>query len=251
MVKGKKERDEGGGRPSSEEQESIRESQRLRELAVSRGLLSRSKANPVASLLPTKSRASLCLLISSSVFRSISVRRLCLHHTEGSCKAAQLRRSCEVGKWGVIPAVVCDWAFEFLSAAIRKCDGKDIVKKGNRKTKYLFAFPGLVAPIAGGVLGELTHLDSRNPVFYINFPQVSYLTTLILLSVRHSNLISFPNKVWMSSRKSWPSWALKLFFHTYGLYVSITWKWGSINPLVNCRAAWNCLGRSSILKINT
>ncbi|CAM6100265.1 unnamed protein product [Calypogeia fissa] len=109
MVKGRKEKDADGGGPSSEEQESIRESKRLRELAVSRGLLSRSKANPVAPLLPTKT--------------------------------------------------------------IRKCDGKDIVKKGNRKTKYLFAFPGLVAPVAGGKLGELTHLDSRNPVFCIDFPQ--------------------------------------------------------------------------------
>lgn len=50
-------------------------------------------------------------------------------------------------------------------------DGKDIVKKGQRKNKYLFAFPGLVAPVSGGKMGELVHLDTKNPVLYVDFPQ--------------------------------------------------------------------------------
>ncbi|KAL2629673.1 hypothetical protein R1flu_014359 [Riccia fluitans] len=104
MAKAKKE--DGG--VSAEEKAAAIETRRLRDLATSRGLLARSKANPASPLLPNKN--------------------------------------------------------------IRKCNGKDIVKRGNRKTKYLFAFPGLLAPVAGGKFGELTHLDSRNPVLYIDFP---------------------------------------------------------------------------------
>jgi hypothetical protein len=55
--------------------------------------------------------------------------------------------------------------------AVLKCNGKDIVKKGHRKNKYLFAFPGLVAPVAGGKFGDLTQLDSKNPILYVDFPQ--------------------------------------------------------------------------------
>lgn len=61
----------------------------------------------------------------------------------------------------------------FFISGIKRCDGKDICKKGHRKNKYLFSFPGLVAPVAGGKFGELAHLDSRNPILYVDFPQVS------------------------------------------------------------------------------
>lgn len=54
---------------------------------------------------------------------------------------------------------------------IKKCDGKDICKKGHRKNKYLFSFPGLVAAVAGGKFGELAQLDSRNPILYVDFPK--------------------------------------------------------------------------------
>lgn len=57
------------------------------------------------------------------------------------------------------------------SQVIFKSDGRDIVKKGNRKNKYLFSFPGLMAPVAAGKLGELTNLDSKNPILYVDFPQ--------------------------------------------------------------------------------
>lgn len=60
-----------------------------------------------------------------------------------------------------------------LIAGIIRCDGKDVSKKGHRKNKYLFSFPGLVAPVAGGKFGDLSQLDSRNPVLYIDFPQAS------------------------------------------------------------------------------
>lgn len=54
---------------------------------------------------------------------------------------------------------------------ILNSDGKDIVKKGQRKSKYLFSFPCLVAPVSGGKMGELVHLDTKNPVLYVDFPQ--------------------------------------------------------------------------------
>eukprot|EP00252_Welwitschia_mirabilis_P008939 TRINITY_DN21206_c0_g1_i1.p1 TRINITY_DN21206_c0_g1~~TRINITY_DN21206_c0_g1_i1.p1 ORF type:complete len:446 (+),score=128.45 TRINITY_DN21206_c0_g1_i1:262-1599(+) len=57
------------------------------------------------------------------------------------------------------------------SRAILNSDGKDIVKKGQRKSKFLFAFPGLVAPVSGGKMGDLMHLDTQNPVLYVDFPQ--------------------------------------------------------------------------------
>ncbi|MCO5598132.1 hypothetical protein L7F22_052224 [Adiantum nelumboides] len=59
----------------------------------------------------------------------------------------------------------------FPSKTILNSDGRDVVKKGHRKSKYLFAFPGLLSPVAGGKLGELTNLDSKNPVLYVEFPQ--------------------------------------------------------------------------------
>ncbi|GAQ83049.1 hypothetical protein KFL_001340030 [Klebsormidium nitens] len=57
------------------------------------------------------------------------------------------------------------------SKAILRCNGKDIVKRGHRKNKYLFSFPGLLAPVAGGQLGELAQLDTKNPVMYFSFPE--------------------------------------------------------------------------------
>ena len=61
-----------------------------------------------------------------------------------------------------------------LFIAILKSDGRDIVKKTTRKSKYLFSFPGLMAPVACGKLGDLSNLDSKNPVLYVEFPEVSF-----------------------------------------------------------------------------
>jgi hypothetical protein len=63
----------------------------------------------------------------------------------------------------------------YLFVAILKSDGRDIVKRTTRKSKYLFSFPGLMAPVAGGKLGDLTNLDSKNPVLYVEFPEVRFL----------------------------------------------------------------------------
>lgn len=53
-----------------------------------------------------------------------------------------------------------------------KHHGKDIVKRSQRKNRFLFSFPGLLAPIGGGKVGELKDLGTKNPVLYLDFPQV-------------------------------------------------------------------------------
>lgn len=57
------------------------------------------------------------------------------------------------------------------SKQVIKHHGKDILKKSQRKTRYLFSFPGLLAPISGGKIGELKNLGSKNPILYLDFPQ--------------------------------------------------------------------------------
>ncbi|XP_044465472.1 DNA-binding protein RHL1 isoform X2 [Mangifera indica] len=55
-----------------------------------------------------------------------------------------------------------------------KHHGKDILRKSSlRKNRYLFSFPGLLAPISngGGKIGELKNLGTQNPVLYLDFPQ--------------------------------------------------------------------------------
>ncbi|GAB2293191.1 DNA-binding protein rhl1 [Dionaea muscipula] len=57
------------------------------------------------------------------------------------------------------------------SKTVIKHHGKDILRKSQRKNRYLFSFPGLLAPINGGKIGELTNLGSKNPILYLDFPQ--------------------------------------------------------------------------------
>ncbi|GAB4842679.1 hypothetical protein Ancab_012655 [Ancistrocladus abbreviatus] len=57
------------------------------------------------------------------------------------------------------------------SRTVLKHDGKDILKKSQRKNRYLFSLPGLLAPISGGKIGELANLGSKNPILYLDFPQ--------------------------------------------------------------------------------
>ncbi|XP_020213759.1 DNA-binding protein RHL1 isoform X2 [Cajanus cajan] len=58
------------------------------------------------------------------------------------------------------------------SSVVAKHHGKDIIKKSQRKSsRYLFSFSGLIAPIAGGKIGELKDLGTKNPVLYLDFPQ--------------------------------------------------------------------------------
>jgi hypothetical protein len=59
------------------------------------------------------------------------------------------------------------------SKTVAKHHGKDIIRKSQRKNRFLFSFPALLAPInGGGKIGELKDLSSKNPVLYLDFPQV-------------------------------------------------------------------------------
>ncbi|PKA62854.1 DNA-binding protein RHL1 [Apostasia shenzhenica] len=58
-----------------------------------------------------------------------------------------------------------------LSDSVARLQGRDIVKRGQRKSRYLFSFPGLFAPLSAGKVGELTNLATKNPVLYLEFPQ--------------------------------------------------------------------------------
>ncbi|KAK1297273.1 DNA-binding protein RHL1 [Acorus calamus] len=57
------------------------------------------------------------------------------------------------------------------SKTVLRHQGKDIVKKGQRKNRFLFSFPGLLAPLSGGRIGELSDLGTKNPKMYLDFPQ--------------------------------------------------------------------------------
>lgn len=61
------------------------------------------------------------------------------------------------------------------SNTLVKHHGKDIIKKSQRKNRFLFSFPGLLAPIAGGKIGDLKDLGTKNPLLYLDFPQVNLL----------------------------------------------------------------------------
>ncbi|XP_055826532.1 DNA-binding protein RHL1 isoform X1 [Solanum dulcamara] len=57
------------------------------------------------------------------------------------------------------------------SKTVIKHHGKDILRKSQRKNRFLFSFPGLLAPISGGKIGELKDLGTKNPILYLDFPQ--------------------------------------------------------------------------------
>ncbi|KAJ8633292.1 hypothetical protein MRB53_026628 [Persea americana] len=57
------------------------------------------------------------------------------------------------------------------SNLILKHQGRDIVKKVQRKNIFLFSFLGLLAPVSAGKIGELKDIGTKNPVLYIDFPQ--------------------------------------------------------------------------------
>lgn len=57
------------------------------------------------------------------------------------------------------------------SAAVVRHQGRDLVKKGQRRNRFLFSFPGFIAPVGGGGrIGELADLGTGNPVLYLEFP---------------------------------------------------------------------------------
>ncbi|KAJ0230785.1 DNA-binding protein RHL1 [Hirschfeldia incana] len=57
------------------------------------------------------------------------------------------------------------------SKQVVKHHGCDIIRKSQRKNRFLFSFPGLLAPISGATIGDLDRLSTKNPVLYLNFPQ--------------------------------------------------------------------------------
>ncbi|XP_019176236.1 PREDICTED: DNA-binding protein RHL1-like isoform X2 [Ipomoea nil] len=58
------------------------------------------------------------------------------------------------------------------SKTVIKHHGKDLIRKSQRsKSRFLFSFPGLLAPVSGGKIGELKDLGSKNPILYLDFPQ--------------------------------------------------------------------------------
>ncbi|KAF6153334.1 hypothetical protein GIB67_003524 [Kingdonia uniflora] len=57
------------------------------------------------------------------------------------------------------------------SKTLLKHRGCDILKKSQRKNRFLFSFPGLLGPIEGGKIGELKDLGTKNPILYLDFPQ--------------------------------------------------------------------------------
>lgn len=71
------------------------------------------------------------------------------------------------------------------SKAVVRLQGRDIVKRGQRKSRYLFSFPGLLAPLSSGRIGELSDLGSKNPILYLEFPQVlvSYIQSVFVQSL--------------------------------------------------------------------
>ncbi|KAM1186964.1 hypothetical protein ACFX13_016292 [Malus domestica] len=79
------------------------------------------------------------------------------------------------------------------SNGVLKQHGKDIVKKSQRKNKFLFSFPGLLAPIGGGKIGDLKDLDTKNPVLYLQFPlgQMKLFGTLVFPKNRYLTM-QFP-----------------------------------------------------------
>lgn len=81
------------------------------------------------------------------------------------------------------------------SNTLVKHHGKDIIKKSQRKNRFLFSFPGLLAPIAGGKIGDLKDLGTKNPLLYLDFPQVR---TFVNLLFSFSNFLTISTEFFSS-----------------------------------------------------
>ncbi|XP_019085602.1 PREDICTED: DNA-binding protein RHL1-like [Camelina sativa] len=57
------------------------------------------------------------------------------------------------------------------SKQVLKHHGTDIIRKSQRKNRFFFFFPGLLAPISGATIDDFDRLSTKNPVLYLNFPQ--------------------------------------------------------------------------------
>ncbi|XAR55215.1 hypothetical protein NMG60_11035225 [Bertholletia excelsa] len=71
-----------------------------------------------------------------------------------------------------------------------KHHGRDILRKSQRKNRFLFSFPGLLAPISGGKIGELKDLGTKNPLLYLDFPQgqMKFFGTIVYPKNRYLTL---------------------------------------------------------------
>lgn len=70
-----------------------------------------------------------------------------------------------------------------FAPAVLACDGQDITKKsGHRKSRYLLSFPGVINELTagGGKAGRLEQMDTPNPSFVLEFPEVHSLLCLQL-----------------------------------------------------------------------
>jgi hypothetical protein len=77
-------------------------------------------------------------------------------------------------------------------AELRQANEKDIIKKGSgRKGRYLCVFGDRLRCMAGGKIGMLARLDTKNPVMYVDFGEgrLKFQGTLI-----------FPNNKYISLR---------------------------------------------------
>ncbi|CAM0880637.1 unnamed protein product [Alopecurus aequalis] len=118
------------------------------------------------------------------------------------------------------------------SNAVTRLQGRDIVRRGQRKSRFLFSFPGLLAPAAsGGRIGELADLGTKNPVLYLEFPhgrmkllgthvypKNKYLTLQMTKSVKgvtcedvFESIIVFSESWWIGTKEENPE-ELKLEF---------------------------------------
>ncbi|KAI5673904.1 hypothetical protein M9H77_14268 [Catharanthus roseus] len=103
------------------------------------------------------------------------------------------------------------------SKIVMKHHGKDIMKKSQRsgKNRFLFSFPGLLAPISGGKIGELKDLGTKNPILYLDFPQgqMKLFGTIVYPKNRYltlqfsksgKNVIVFSDAWWIGRRDDNP-----------------------------------------------
>lgn len=108
-----------------------------------------------------------------------------------------------------------------FSLDVRLCHGNDIMKKGgNRRNRYLFNFPGFIAPLNGGKIGRLEEMDSAHPILYLEFPQGQFKLTGTIVYPKNKYLtlnchakgnsticediftaiVSFPTVTWIGQR---------------------------------------------------
>ncbi|VFQ77990.1 unnamed protein product [Cuscuta campestris] len=77
------------------------------------------------------------------------------------------------------------------SKTVVKHSGKDIIRKSQRsRNRFLFSFPGLLAPVSGGKIGMLKDLDTKNPILYLDFPlgQMKLFGTIVYPKNRYLTL---------------------------------------------------------------